>query len=324
MVGLALLLVAERKLLKDVLHAQEGLRDALGDLKQTVNDELGAARSALQDTRILEHDIRSRLDALHGKELSDVPVLARALKDELDAGVGRARGVVSALGVPGPRTGPAETRSVEGELESLTAELAAVRRLALELGDRARQADEALGGGRDGGATPFPDVRAQAPRIAEKLSEAESVMFSRDAVAPEVGQVATAKGSFPPLYAKARDLSAALDRSSAHLFGDAGLQDGPDLGRKLRDIQARLQAFQARLDKMDEALRVQEAALQKRDAHPDSGNRPSLNSLQAPDARAYHSTSTEPSAARVMTPSPVGSVGTISAGASARTHCTTS
>ncbi len=270
-IGLTLLLVAERKLLEDVLHAQEGLRDALGDLKQTVNDELGAAKSALQDTRILEHDIRSRLDVLHGKELSDVPVLARALKDELDAGVGRARNVVSALGAPGAGTGPAETRSVEGELESLSTELAAARRLALDLGDRARQADEALGGGRDGGGPPFPDVRAQASRIAEKLSQAESVMFSRDAVAPEAGQVSIAKGSFPPLYAKARDLSAALDRSSARLLGDAGLQDGPDLEKKIREIQARLQAFQARLDKIDQALRVQEAALQRRDPHPDSG-----------------------------------------------------
>jgi len=270
-IGLALLLVAERKLLKDVLHAQEGLRDALGDLKQTVNDELGAAKSALQDTRVLEHDIRSRLDALHGRELSDVPVLARALKDELDAGVGRARGVVSALGAPGARTGPAGTGSVEGELESLSAELAAARRIAVELGDRARQADEALGSGHDGGVSPFLDVRTQAFRIAEKLSQAESVMFSRDAAATEGGQVAIAKGTFPPLYAKARDLSAALDRSSAHLLGDAGLQDGPDLGKKLRDIQARLQAFQTRLDKIDEALRVQEAALQRRDPHPDSG-----------------------------------------------------
>ncbi len=107
-------------------------------------------------------------------------------------------------------------------------------------------------------------------------------MFSRDTVVTEAGQVAIAKGSFPPLYAKARDLSAALDRSSARLLGDAGLQDGPDLEWKIRDIQARLQAFQARLDKNDEALRVQEAVLQRRNPHPTrefrTRDRPSLDS----------------------------------------------
>jgi hypothetical protein len=277
---LALLLVAERRLLKEVLHAQEGLKDALADLKLTVNDELGAAQSALQDTRILENDIRSRLDALHGKELTDVPELARALKDELDAGVGRARGVAWALGAPGPRRGAPETRSVTGELESLSAQLAEVRRLAVELGERAQEADEALGGLRDGGVAPFPDVRARASRVADRLSEAESVMFAREALAPETAQVGVAKGNppgrspadvFPPLYAKARDLSLALDRTSARLFGDGGLQDGAELGRKLRDIQAHLQAFQARVDRLDEALRAQEASLQRSAVAPDGG-----------------------------------------------------
>jgi hypothetical protein len=46
-VALVLLLIAERNLLTEVLHAQEGLRDALGELKLTVNDEVGAARPAL-------------------------------------------------------------------------------------------------------------------------------------------------------------------------------------------------------------------------------------------------------------------------------------
>lgn len=53
--ALVLLLIAERRLLKEVLHAQEGLRDALGGLRVTVDDELGAARRALEDTRALEN-----------------------------------------------------------------------------------------------------------------------------------------------------------------------------------------------------------------------------------------------------------------------------
>ena len=282
---LALLLVAERKLLKDVLRAQDGLKDALGDLKHMVDDELGEARSALHDTRTLESDIRSRLDALHGRELSDVPVLAKALKDEPDAGVGRARGVVSALGTTdAPQTAapraPAQ-RSVQEELATLASQLAEAQRLALELSERARRADEALGPGSDGGAAGFPDVRAQAARIAQRLSQAELVMFSRSAPPTELGPGAPAKDtsphpspdseSFPALYARARELSMALDRSYARMLGDGGVQDVSDLGGRLREIQLRLQAFQARLDRVNVALRVEETALQKIVGTADAG-----------------------------------------------------
>jgi hypothetical protein len=283
---LALLLVAERKLLKDVLHAQEGLNDALGDLKHTVDDELGEARSALQDTRTLERDIRSRLDALHGRELSDVPVLARALKDELDAGVGRARGVADVLGVREAGRGNASlargNHSVQEEVEMLASNLVEARGLALDLAERARRADEALGAGSDGGVSSFPDVRAQATRIAQRLSEAESVMFYRPASSVDPGRVALAKDdpqrtltsasdTFPPLYARARELSLALDRSYARMFGDGGIQDASELTRKLQDIQARLQSFQLRLDRIDASLRVEEAALPRRAGVVDAG-----------------------------------------------------
>ena len=283
---LALLLVAERKLLKVVLRAQDGLKGALGDLKHTVDDELGEARSALHDTRTLESDIRSRLDALHGRELSDVPVLAKALKDELDAGVGRARGVVSALGTTEapqnatPRV-PAK-QSVQEELATLASQLAEAQRLALELSERARKADEALGPGSDGGVAGFPDVRAQAAHIAQRLSQAELVMFSRASPSPELGSGASAKDasphapppdneSFPALYARARELSVALDRSYARMLGDGGVQDASDLGGKLREIQLRLLAFQARLDRVNAALRVEENALQRKVGTADAG-----------------------------------------------------
>jgi hypothetical protein len=282
---LALLLVAERKLLKEVLRAQEGLNDALGDLKHTVDDELGEARSALQDTRTLERDIRSRLDALHGRELSDVPVLARALKDELDAGVGRARGVVDVLGAWEAGRGPAslarENHSVQEEVEALVSKLVEARGLALDLAERARRADEALGAASDGGVSSFPDVRAQATRIAQRLSEAESVMFFRPASSVDPGRVTLAKddaqralspgSDFPPLYARARELSLALDRSYARIFGDGGVQDASDLTRKLQDVQARLQSFQLRLDRIDATLRLEEAAIQRRAGVVDAG-----------------------------------------------------
>ena len=286
---LALLLVAERKLLKDVLRAQDGLKDALGDLKHTVGDELGEARSALHDTRTLESDIRSRLDALHGRELSDVPVLAKALKDELDAGVGRARGVVSALGMAEPPQSATPRiraqQSVQEELATLASQLAEAQRLALELSERARKADEALGAGSDGGAAGFPDVRAQAARIAQRLSQAELVMFSRSVPSSELAVGASAKDasphglppdseSFPALYTRARELSMALDRSYARMLGDGGVQDASDLGGKLRDIQLRLQAFQARLDRVNAALRVEEVAVQRKVGTADAGQPP--------------------------------------------------
>ncbi|HTS81876.1 MAG TPA: hypothetical protein VMH40_14840 [Myxococcaceae bacterium] len=280
---LALLLIAERKLLKDVLHAQEGLRDSLGDLKHTVGDELGAAKVALEDTRILEQDIRLRLDALHGKELSDVPVLARELQQELDAGIGRARDVMTYLGGPGGRragTRTGDDRSVQAQLEQLAADLADARRLAVDLEQRAQRADQALGGAPDGGGADFPDVRAQAARIAQKLSQAEAVMFSREASPADGGSVVLARapagpgqdGTFPPLYARARELSLALDRSSARLFGDAGQAELPDLPARLRHVQARLQAFEARLDKLEEVLRAQETAVRGKTGSADAGS----------------------------------------------------
>jgi hypothetical protein len=283
---LALLLVAERKLLQDVLHAQRGLNDALGDLRHTVDDELGEARSALQDTRTLERDIRGRLDAMHGKELSDVPVLARALKDELDAGVGRARGVVMALGTTEAGKSSAsrfaDSRSVQEELQLLASNLVEARGLALDLAERARRADDALGAGADGGVPGFPDVRAQAGRIAQRLSQAESVMFALPGSSAGPDLVALAKDdpqristpardAFPPLYTRARELSVALDRSYTRMFGDGGTLDTLDLQRKLRDIQARLQAFESRLDRMDSALRAEESKLQRRGSIVDGG-----------------------------------------------------
>ncbi len=196
-VALVLLLIAERNLLKEVLHAQEGLRDALGELKLTVNDELGAARKALEDTQVLENDIRGRLDIVHGKELNDVPVLARALKDALDAGVGRARDVASALGAGGDSaTRPGGQASMQAELASLTADLSEIHRRISELGQRANEAELALGGGTDGGVRGFPNVQAQASRIAQRLSEAEAVMFARDtAGGADAGLVSSARVS---------------------------------------------------------------------------------------------------------------------------------
>ena len=280
-VALLLLLIAERNLLKEVLHAQEGLRDALGELKLTVNDELGAARKALEDTRVLENDIRGRLDIVHGKELNDVPVLARALKEALDAGVGRARDIASVLGAGGDSaTRPGARASMQAELASLTADLAELHRRMGELGQRANEAELALGSGTDGGVRGFPNVQAQASRIAQRLSEAEAVMFARDtAGGADAGLVSLARVSaagrpgnpFPPLYARAKEISLGLDRSSARLFGEGGPQEFPDLAVKLRDLQARLQSFQARLDRMDEALRAQETAPHRGASPADAG-----------------------------------------------------
>ncbi len=280
-VALVLLLIAERKLLKEVLHAQEGLRDALGELKLTVNDELGAARKALEDTRVLENDIRSRLDIVHGRELTDVPVLARALKEALDAGVGRARDIASALGVPGdPATRPGARASMQAELAGLNVELAELDRRIGELGQRANEAELALGGGTDGGVRGFPNVQAQASRIAQRLSEAEAVMFARDTAAgADAGLVSLASlsqagrpgESFPPLYARAKEISLGLDRSSARLFGDGGPQEFPDLARKLQSFQARLQSFQARLDRMDGTLRADETVPHRGASQADAG-----------------------------------------------------
>ncbi len=280
-VALVLLLIAERKLLKEVLHAQEGLRDALAELKLTVNDELGAARKALEDTRVLENDIRSRLDIVHGRELTDVPVLARALKEALDAGVGRARDVASALGVPGDSaTRPGARASMQAELASLNADLVELARRVGELGQRANEAELALGGGTDGGVRGFPNVQAQASRIAQRLSEAEAIMFARDtaggADAAPVSRATLSQAGrpgepFPPLYARAKEISLGLDRSFARLFGDGGPQEFPDVARKLHDIQARLQSFQARLDRMDEALRAEETVPHRGASPADAG-----------------------------------------------------